>query len=126
MLDGLKAGEQVMVDGFQKLRAPGAPVKPVPWTGRQAAAAPAPAASAVGRLRCGQRSRKEPARMAKFFIDRPIFAWVIALFIIVLGGVADHAAADRAVPAGGAALHRGLGHLSGRLGARRWKKASSA
>ncbi|MBC7468714.1 MAG: efflux RND transporter permease subunit [Ramlibacter sp.] len=25
--------------------------------------------------------------MAKFFIDRPIFAWVIALFIIVLGGV---------------------------------------
>jgi len=26
--------------------------------------------------------------MAKFFIDRPIFAWVIALFILVTGGVA--------------------------------------
>ncbi|HSN79451.1 MAG TPA: efflux RND transporter permease subunit, partial [Rhodoferax sp.] len=26
--------------------------------------------------------------MAKFFIDRPIFAWVIALFIIVMGSVA--------------------------------------
>ena len=26
--------------------------------------------------------------MAKFFSDRPIFAWVIALFIIVMGGVA--------------------------------------
>ena len=26
--------------------------------------------------------------MAKFFIDRPIFAWVIALFVIVMGGVA--------------------------------------
>jgi len=26
--------------------------------------------------------------MARFFIDRPIFAWVIALFIMVLGGVA--------------------------------------
>jgi multidrug efflux pump len=25
--------------------------------------------------------------MAKFFIDRPIFAWVIALFVMVLGGV---------------------------------------
>ncbi|MDP2220114.1 MAG: efflux RND transporter permease subunit, partial [Hydrogenophaga sp.] len=25
--------------------------------------------------------------MAKFFIDRPIFAWVIALFIMVLGAV---------------------------------------
>ena len=32
ILDGLQAGEQVMVDGFQKLRGP-APVKPVPWTG---------------------------------------------------------------------------------------------
>ena len=26
--------------------------------------------------------------MAQFFIDRPIFAWVIALFVLVLGGVA--------------------------------------
>ncbi|CAN5588474.1 efflux RND transporter permease subunit [soil metagenome] len=26
--------------------------------------------------------------MAKFFIERPIFAWVIALFILVMGGVA--------------------------------------
>ena len=26
--------------------------------------------------------------MAKFFIERPIFAWVIALFILVLGGTA--------------------------------------
>ena len=26
--------------------------------------------------------------MAKFFIDRPIFAWVVALFILVVGGVA--------------------------------------
>jgi membrane fusion protein (multidrug efflux system) len=30
VLEGLKSGEQVMVDGFQKLR-PGAPVKAVPW-----------------------------------------------------------------------------------------------
>ena len=38
---GLKAGEQVVVDGFQKIR-PKAPVKPVPW---QAASAAAPSAS---------------------------------------------------------------------------------
>ena len=60
VLDGLKAGEQVMVDGFQKLQMmpPGTPVKAVPWkaarAGRRrpprrpllpaAAAAPAPAA----------------------------------------------------------------------------------
>ena len=40
--DGLKAGEQVMVDGFQKLRGD-APVKPVPW--QPAGAAPAAPAS---------------------------------------------------------------------------------
>ena len=45
VLDGLKAGEQVVVDGFQKMR-PGAPVKPVPWTVGPAAPA-APAASAA-------------------------------------------------------------------------------
>ncbi len=42
VLDGLKPGEMVMVDGFQKLRGPG-PVTPVPWQG--AASAPASAAS---------------------------------------------------------------------------------
>ncbi len=43
VLDGLAAGEQVIVDGFQKMM-PGAPVKPVPWSPPGAAAAPAPAA----------------------------------------------------------------------------------
>jgi membrane fusion protein (multidrug efflux system) len=43
VLSGLKAGEQVMVDGFQKLR-PGAPVKPVPWSARKPSSAPASAA----------------------------------------------------------------------------------
>jgi membrane fusion protein (multidrug efflux system) len=55
VLDGLKAGEQVIVDGFQKMFVPGAPVKPVPWVvgasgpaagpGGAAPAAPAAAAS---------------------------------------------------------------------------------
>ena len=52
VLEGLKAGEQVMVDGFQKLQMmpPGTPVKAVPWKApapaapAAAAAAPAPAA----------------------------------------------------------------------------------
>ena len=45
VLDGLKAGEQVMVDGFQKLQMmpPGAPVRAVPWKAPTAA----PAASAA-------------------------------------------------------------------------------
>jgi membrane fusion protein (multidrug efflux system) len=37
VLDGLKAGEQVMVDGFQKLRG-NAPVKAVPWKAASASA----------------------------------------------------------------------------------------
>jgi membrane fusion protein (multidrug efflux system) len=53
VLEGLKAGEQVMVDGFQKLQMmpPGIAVKAVPWkaptpASAASAAAPAPAASA--------------------------------------------------------------------------------
>ena len=50
VLDGLKTGEQVMVDGFQKLQ-PNAVVKPVPWqpvgTAATAVSAAAPTASAV-------------------------------------------------------------------------------
>jgi membrane fusion protein (multidrug efflux system) len=54
ILDGLKNGDQVMVDGFQKLRG-GAAVKPVPWQApgsapakpTSAAAVPASAASAT-------------------------------------------------------------------------------
>ncbi|WP_156406374.1 MULTISPECIES: efflux RND transporter periplasmic adaptor subunit [unclassified Hydrogenophaga] len=53
ILDGLKAGEQVMVDGFQKLQMmpPGTAVKAVPWQApgsapvAPAAAAPAPEAT---------------------------------------------------------------------------------
>jgi membrane fusion protein (multidrug efflux system) len=43
ILDGLKPGEMVMVDGFQKLRG-NAPVKPVPWQRPGAASAPQAAA----------------------------------------------------------------------------------
>ena len=43
ILKGLKEGDQVIVDGFQKMMVPGAPVKAVPWTG----AAPAHTAAAA-------------------------------------------------------------------------------
>ena len=48
VLDGLKAGEQVMVDGFQKLQMlpPGTPVKAVPW--QPLGATPAGGAPAAG------------------------------------------------------------------------------
>jgi membrane fusion protein (multidrug efflux system) len=46
VLGGLKPGDQVIVDGFQKMR-PGAPVTPVPWSGAAPAAAGAGSAPAV-------------------------------------------------------------------------------
>jgi membrane fusion protein, multidrug efflux system len=49
ILDGLKAGEMVVVEGFQKIR-PGAPVKPVPWSPPGAApAAPANTAASAAK-----------------------------------------------------------------------------
>ena len=54
VLDGLKEGEKVVVDGFQKMMVPGAPVTPVPWSptaapaaGGAPATASAPAASST-------------------------------------------------------------------------------
>ncbi len=45
--EGLKAGDRVIVDGFQKMFVPGAPVTPVPWTpvGTKAASASATASA---------------------------------------------------------------------------------
>lgn len=45
ILSGLQKGEQVIVDGFQKMMVPGMPVKPVPWTGGTPAVSPASGAS---------------------------------------------------------------------------------
>lgn len=47
VLEGLKPGEQVIADGFQKMFVPGAPVKPVPFVAGAASAASAPAAASV-------------------------------------------------------------------------------
>ncbi len=44
IIEGLDVGEQVIVDGFQKMMVPGAPVKTVPWDAK--AASPLSAASA--------------------------------------------------------------------------------
>ena len=55
--------------------------------------------------------------MAQFFVDRPIFAWVIALFILVMGGVAIKQLPIAQYPERRAAVDRRHRHLSGRVGA---------
>jgi membrane fusion protein (multidrug efflux system) len=61
IVDGLKAGEQVMVDGFQKLRGD-VPVKPVPWQA-PGSKAPAPVTSAASAA-AGPASAPAPASAA--------------------------------------------------------------
>ena len=56
VLDGLKPGEMVMVDGFQKLRG-NAPVKPVPWQRPQPASAPQAPARAASAVEAASASR---------------------------------------------------------------------
>jgi membrane fusion protein (multidrug efflux system) len=63
--DGLKAGDRVIVDGFQKMFVPGAPVNPVPWQPAGAAAAgqaPAAAASAASGAAASGSAASAPAR----------------------------------------------------------------
>lgn len=62
VLDGLKEGDKVVVDGFQKMMVPGAPVTPVPWTPTPAAGA-APATPAAAGAAPGSASA--PATAAK-------------------------------------------------------------
>ena len=58
---GLKSGERVIVDGLQKVQPGSARSKPP-----------------------GRRTTLTP----RFFIDRPVFSWVIALAILFAGGIA--------------------------------------
>jgi membrane fusion protein (multidrug efflux system) len=60
ILSGLTSGEQVMVDGFQKLRG-GAPVKPVPW---QANGPTKPASAASGTTTAASAAASTPASAA--------------------------------------------------------------
>lgn len=57
--EGLKAGETVVVEGFQKLR-PGAPVQPTPWT-RPGAEKPAAEKSAAEEPATGKPATGKPA-----------------------------------------------------------------
>src|SRR6201999_3924190 len=65
---GLKPGDRVIVEGQLKVR-PGAHVRPTPY-------------------RAPNGTKGSLFIMARFFIDRPVFAIVIAIVIVILGVVA--------------------------------------
>ncbi|MBI3156285.1 MAG: efflux RND transporter periplasmic adaptor subunit [Burkholderiales bacterium] len=58
---GLQPGERVIVDGFQKMMAPGAPVNPVPWQPGAAGKPPAAAAEAGAPAAGGPGGASQPA-----------------------------------------------------------------
>jgi HAE1 family hydrophobic/amphiphilic exporter-1/multidrug efflux pump len=74
---GLKAGDQLIVEGQMNVH-PGdaATARPQQITVRQKAPPPA------------LRSRRRIEPMSRFFINRPIFAWVIAVILMLAGGLA--------------------------------------
>jgi membrane fusion protein, multidrug efflux system len=63
VLEGLKPGEQVMVDGFQKLRG-NAPVKPVPWNPAASGASATPGAASGVASGAAAPSASAPASAA--------------------------------------------------------------
>ncbi len=58
---GLQPGERVIVDGFQKMMVPGAPVNPVPWQPGAAGKPPAAAAAAGAPAASGPGGVSQPA-----------------------------------------------------------------
>ena len=101
--NGLVAGDRVIIEGLQKVQ-PGMSVNAVevPSNGPRRAMRTQP----TGRVGVAMRPRPTPRRqpspktptapsgtgeslmLSRFFIDRPIFAWVVALIIMLTGGLA--------------------------------------
>ena len=75
--EGLKPGERVIVEGIQKVKA-GMTVTPKPY---QEAPQPAPS-------NLPHRDTGKVRTMARFFINRPIVAIVIAIVMVIVGVVA--------------------------------------
>ena len=90
--------------------------------GHRRGAAEGPARAPVGAAPCPPRRRRRrrastvrESPVAQFFIDRPIFAWVIAILIMLAGALAIIGAAGRAVSGHRAADHQRQRDLSRRL-----------
>ena len=54
--------------------------------------------------------------LSRFFLKRPVFAWVIAIILMVAGGLAIYQAAHIAVSAHRSSVHRHHRLLSGGVG----------
>ena len=71
---GLKPGDRVIVEGLQKAR-PGTPVKALLFESKSGAVP-------AGALKTAEAKQKGDL-MSRFFINRPIFAWVIAIMAML-------------------------------------------
>ena len=96
VMDGLKPGDKLIVEGLQKV-VPDMPVHAVP----------------ASFAKTGQAGRRLMG-LSRFFIDRPVFAWVIAIVIMLAGMLAIQHPADRAISHHRAARGGDQRHLSRR------------
>ena len=110
----LKANEWIIVEGMELARL-NYPVEPVPESARRpphppsspSAAFPVRSQRATPRTILGTLSM-----LSNFFIDRPIFATVLSIVIVILGGGHVPPVADCPVPGGCASRRPGVCHLS--------------
>ena len=79
---GLSAGDRVVVEGMLNVR-PGAAVKAVPLNSPRPARKPRIQTSRPYNPNNGGLSM-----LSNFFLDRPVFAWVIAIIMMLAGGLA--------------------------------------
>ena len=80
--DGLKPGERVIVNGLQQVR-PGVTVEP------KLVDMPVPSSRHEQPAKSDETDpERRPAMLARFFIDRPVLAWVISIVIVLLGAIA--------------------------------------
>ena len=85
ILEGLKPGERVVVEGVQKLRE-GAPVQPMTAAHIAETAAPATKPAEASPAKQGETKNGQGVTvMADFFIRRPIVAMVIAILTVIVG-----------------------------------------
>ena len=78
---GLAAGDRVIVEGLQKVR-PGDRVRAVPFTGEAGKPPGQPKTHPF------PQPKQKGEAMSRFFLDRPVFAWVIAIIMMLAGGLA--------------------------------------
>ena len=81
--EGLKAGEKVIVEGFQRVRQ-GIPVSAKPYTDSSKTEGTQDASEKKSSVSASRKLQRRSS-MSRFFINRPIVAMVISIVMVIVG-----------------------------------------